>query len=217
MIKTIFFDFDGVLAESVEVKTQAFRKLYLPYGEEIAQIVVNHHLQNGGISRFEKFKIYHQEWLNVQLDNIGMEKITLQFSNFVLEGVVNSTEVKGAFDFLEQNKENFQYYIITGTPTEEMKIILEKRNMDCFFKGVYGSPTKKTDWSEYIIGKEGLDRKSIVFIGDALADYEAAQNSSINFILRETEENLSLFNFFSGQRIKDMTELAQAINNISAC
>jgi HAD superfamily hydrolase (TIGR01549 family) len=217
MIKTIFFDFDGVLAESVEVKTQAFRKLYLPYGEEIAQNVVNHHLQNGGISRFEKFKIYHQEWLNVQLDNIGMEKITLQFSNFVLEGVVNSTEVKGAFDFLEQNKENFQYYIITGTPTEEMKIILEKRNMDCFFKGVYGSPTKKTEWSEYIIGKEGLDRKSIVFIGDALADYEAAQNSSINFILRETEENLSLFNFFSGQRIKDITELAQAINNISAC
>ena len=217
MIKTIFFDFDGVLAESVEVKTQAFRKLFLPYGEEIAQNVVNHHLQNGGISRFEKFKIYHQEWLNVQLDNIGMEKITLQFSNFVLEGVVNSTEVKGAFDFLEQNKENFQYYIITGTPTEEMKIILEKRNMDCFFKGVYGSPTKKTEWSEYIIGKEGLDRKSIVFIGDALADYEAAQNSSINFILRETEENLSLFNFFSGQRIKDITELAQAINNISAC
>ena len=217
MIKTIFFDFDGVLAESVAVKTQAFRKLFLPYGEEIAQNVVNHHLQNGGISRFEKFKIYHQEWLNVQLDNIGMEKITLQFSNFVLEGVVNSTEVKGAFDFLEQNKENFQYYIITGTPTEEMKIILEKRNMDCFFKGVYGSPTKKTEWSEYIIGKEGLDRKSIVFIGDALADYEAAQNSSINFILRETEENLSLFNFFSGQRIKDITELAQAINNISAC
>ena len=217
MIKTIFFDFDGVLAESIDVKTQAFRKLYLPYGEEIAQKVVDHHLQNCGISRFEKFRIYHEEWLNVPLDDTGMVKITQQFSSFVLKGVVNSTEVKGAFDFLEQYNGNFQYYIITGTPTEEMKIILEKRNMEGFFKGVYGSPTKKTEWSEYIIDKAGLDRKSIVFIGDALADYEAAKNSSIHFILRETEENLSLFNFFSGQRIKDMTELAQAINNISAC
>jgi HAD superfamily hydrolase (TIGR01549 family) len=217
MIKNIFFDFDGVLAESVEVKTQAFRKLYLPYGEEIAQNVVKHHLQNCGVSRFEKFRIYHEEWLNVQLDDIGMEKMTQEFSSFVLEGVVNSIEVKGAFDFLKRNKENFQYYIITGTPTEEMKNILEKRNMDCFFEGVYGSPTKKTEWTEYIIDKEGLDRKSIVFIGDALADYKAAKNSNIHFILRETEENISLFSFFSGQRIKDMTELTQAINNISAC
>lgn len=215
MIKTIFFDFDGVLAESVEIKTQAFRNLYLPYGEEIAQNVVNHHLENCGISRFEKFKIYQEIFLNAPLDDYEMAKLTKHFSSFVLEGVINSIEVKGAFDFLKKNKKDFKYYIITGTPTEEMKFILEKRNIANFFKEVYGSPTKKTEWSEYIIEKECLDRKSIVFIGDALVDYEAAKNSSIDFILRETEENSSLFNFFSGQRIKDMTELEQAIKNLS--
>jgi len=215
MIKNIFFDFDGVLAESVDVKTQAFRKLYLPYGDEIAQNVVNHHLENCGISRFEKFKIYQETFLNTPLDNNQLAKLTKQFSSFVLEGVINSIEVKGAFDFLEQNKEFFIYYIITGTPTEEMKFILEKRNMSNFFKEIYGSPTKKTDWCEYIIEKECLDRKSIVFIGDAVVDYEAAKNSSIEFILRETAENEVLFNHFSGQKIKDISELQQAINKIS--
>ena len=37
IIKNIFFDFDGVLAESVNVKTQAFHDLYLPFGEGIAK------------------------------------------------------------------------------------------------------------------------------------------------------------------------------------
>lgn len=39
MIKAIFWDFDGVIAESVNVKTEAFYNLYLPYGIEIAEKV----------------------------------------------------------------------------------------------------------------------------------------------------------------------------------
>ena len=39
--KTLFiFDFDGVLAESVNIKTEAFRSMYTQYGEEIAERVV---------------------------------------------------------------------------------------------------------------------------------------------------------------------------------
>ena len=30
-IKNIFFDFDGVIAESVNAKTDAFEEMYLPY------------------------------------------------------------------------------------------------------------------------------------------------------------------------------------------
>ena len=55
MVKNIFFDFDGVIADSVNVKTEAFEKIYLPYGKEIAEKVINHHRENGGMSRFEKF------------------------------------------------------------------------------------------------------------------------------------------------------------------
>ena len=57
MIKTIFFDFDGVLAESVQVKSQAYYDLYLPYGEETAGKVLQHHIDNGGVSRYEKLKL----------------------------------------------------------------------------------------------------------------------------------------------------------------
>ena len=40
-IRTIIFDFDGVLAESVGVKTRAFAKLYEAYGETVQKAVVS--------------------------------------------------------------------------------------------------------------------------------------------------------------------------------
>jgi len=62
--KNIIFDFDGVLAESVHIKTQAFYKLYEPFGVNVAEKVVQHHKANGGMSRFEKFPYYHKILLN---------------------------------------------------------------------------------------------------------------------------------------------------------
>ena len=51
----LVFDFDGVLADSVDIKADAFAELYSPYGSEIVEQVVAHQLANGGMSRFEKF------------------------------------------------------------------------------------------------------------------------------------------------------------------
>ena len=58
----IIFDFDGVIAESVEIKTEAFRDMYSSYGKDISDSVVDHHLINGGMSRFEKFPLYHNRF-----------------------------------------------------------------------------------------------------------------------------------------------------------
>ncbi|MCX5934210.1 MAG: hypothetical protein NTU99_05390, partial [Pseudanabaena sp. LacPavin_0818_WC45_MAG_42_6] len=48
----IVFDFDGVLVESVDVKTQAFGTLYAEYGDLIVEQVKAYHLLHGGVSRF---------------------------------------------------------------------------------------------------------------------------------------------------------------------
>ena len=45
----IFFDFDGVLVESVEIKNHAFRTLYAEHGEDVVQKVLVHHTENGGL------------------------------------------------------------------------------------------------------------------------------------------------------------------------
>jgi len=51
--KVLIFDFDGVLAETFEVKTEAFASLYKQYGREVIDYIVEHHRANGGMSDFE--------------------------------------------------------------------------------------------------------------------------------------------------------------------
>lgn len=205
-IKYIFFDFDGVLAESVSIKTEAFRQMYLQHGEEFAKRVVDHHVANGGVSRFEKFKIYNGEWLGEEVTPELSKKLAQQFSDLVVEGVINSDEVTGAMDFLNTS-EAYKKYIITGTPTVEIKPILEGRKMDHFFVEAYGSPEKKDYWVKHIMKKENLTSEQCVFVGDALADYNAAKANNLTFILRETEDGKELFKDYTGYRIKDLRTL----------
>ena len=47
---TLVFDCDGVLLDSNKVKTDAFYKSALPYGENAANELVSYHKENGGIS-----------------------------------------------------------------------------------------------------------------------------------------------------------------------
>jgi beta-phosphoglucomutase-like phosphatase (HAD superfamily) len=56
--KIVFWDFDGVIKESVEVKTNAFRDLFQSFGEEVMEKVTMHHINNGGMSRYKKIPIY---------------------------------------------------------------------------------------------------------------------------------------------------------------
>ena len=63
MVKGIIFDFDGVIVDSVEIKGEAFREIYTTYGKEISDKVIEHHELNGGVSRFDKFRFYHNNFL----------------------------------------------------------------------------------------------------------------------------------------------------------
>jgi phosphoglycolate phosphatase-like HAD superfamily hydrolase len=211
-IKNIFFDFDGVLAESVNVKTQAFHDLYLPFSEDIARKVVEHHRAHGGVSRFEKFKIYHQEFLGEIIDDEKVSELANQFSNLVIEGVVNSPEIKGVKVFLEKFYGKINYWIITGTPTEEMKEIAKEREIIQYFEEICGSPTKKYIWTEYLIEKYNLKREETLFLGDAKSDYNASVKSKLHFALRYYNENEKLFKDYEGVKFSDFYDLQNKIS-----
>jgi HAD superfamily hydrolase (TIGR01549 family) len=215
MIRNIFFDFDGVLAESVNVKTEAFRQLYLPHGKEVAEKVVAHHLANGGVSRYEKVKHYHKEFLGEEIGQEKVMELAQGFANLALRGVIEAHEVKGANEFLQKYSPYYKCWIITGTPTGEIREILETKGWDKYFIGSYGSPEKKKHWTEYLLKKYALKKDETVFIGDALADYEAAMHSGLHFILRINDDNASLFDFYEGFKVKDMSELSSQIELIN--
>lgn len=188
----IIFDFDGVLVESVDVKTKAFAQLYGAHGPEIVDRVVRHHLQNGGMSRFDKFRHYHQNFLRIPYDDDIGRELGQQFGELVEEKVVNSDFVPGAVKFLDEFSNRLNLFVASGTPHDELARIISKRKMSSYFQGIYGSPSTKTTIVNTVIKKYNYERNRVLMVGDALADYEAAKHSNIDFVWRQSSDDVVL-------------------------
>ena len=212
-IKNIFFDFDGVIAESVSAKTDAFREMYAPYGEEIANQVVEYHINHGGVSRFEKFKFWEKKFFNKDISEERVDELAKQFSNLVLNKVIVSDEVPGVNAFIKKYSKELNFWIITGTPTSEIEIIVNKRGLTNYFLGIHGSPKNKRYWTEYLLKKHHLKREETFFLGDATTDLDAATFSNLHFALRENEENKEIFKNYKGKRFKDFFEFEETFKN----
>lgn len=181
--QAVFFDFDGVILDSVDVKTRAFANMFQKYGPEVEKAVVQYHLNNGGVSRFDKFRYYYETILQKKIDEKKIEMLSEQFSELVVEEVLASPFIPGAETCLaDLKKQKISCYVVSGTPHEEINLIVEKKGLSEYFKEIHGSPRKKWEICRDIIQKENYDTRKCLFLGDAMSDYEAAKKTGMNFL-----------------------------------
>ncbi|MDB9722957.1 HAD-IA family hydrolase [Candidatus Marinimicrobia bacterium] len=207
MIKGVIFDFDGVIAESVSIKTDAFATLYKSYGEEVINKVIEHHELNGGMSRFKKIKFYHESFIHKKINEKEIEALAEKFSNLVVNKVINAPYVLGVIDYIKECSKKYTLFISTGTPTDEIKKILKGRGLSQYFTKVYGSPESKTVHLRRIIAKYGFNNDELLFYGDSNSDIMAAKNLRIPFILIKNSFNKSIVVSFQGKIINNFMEL----------
>lgn len=200
--KCILFDFDGVICESLREKTNAFYSLYLPFGEDIAQKVIKHHTENMGVSRFEKIKYYHKTFLDSILTTEEVLIFADKFSSLVMQKVIEAPLVGGLTSFLDKYSSSFDFKIITATPSEEIIKIISEKKLSNYFSSLHGSPESKSYWIQSLLSTGTISATNCYFIGDAISDYNAAEENGIPFILRRTDSNSKmatlpkiLFNF----------------------
>jgi phosphoglycolate phosphatase-like HAD superfamily hydrolase len=180
--KAIIFDFDGVIVDSVNIKTKAFAQLYSPFGEQVVRKVINHHELHGGISRFEKLAHYHKTFLNTELNEIELTNLAQVFSSLVFEKVVAAPYILGAEEFLKRYCDRLQFFIATGTPMKEVEKIAEARKLHGYFEELYGSPMEKAECIRIILKKYQFKKTDVLFVGDAKTDFEAAKKFNIDFV-----------------------------------
>ncbi|MDD5503733.1 MAG: HAD family hydrolase [Candidatus Omnitrophica bacterium] len=214
MIKAIIFDFDGVLVESVDIKTKAFRRLFEHEGKEIADMVESYHIANTGVSRFDKFRYFYKTFLKRELRDAEFNDLCKRFSALVKEEVIKAPYVTGAREFLQSRKDFFDFFITTATPQAEMEWIVEQRGISAFFKALYGAPVKKEDAVNDIIRRFALMPDETAYVGDALSDMQAARANSVNFIARVYEANKEMFGSLDCVKINNMTSLDRAIKSL---
>ena len=182
MIRAIIFDFDGVILDSVEIKTKAFARLFEEHGPEVVGQVVAHHLAQGGVSRFRKFAHIYEHILRRPMPDGESERLGGRFSELVFDVVVKAAWIPGAPEFLAQNHTRFRCFVASGTPQEELERIVCLRDLEGYFAGVFGTPATKEEITRAIFAKEGLQNSEALFVGDALTDFNAAKACGVRFV-----------------------------------
>lgn len=212
MIKCIIFDFDGVLVESTDIKTQAFAKLYERYGKEVQEKVVDYHMANAGVSRYEKVRFISLNILKEPICEDSCKNLCDEFSSLVESKVASAPYVKGAKEFLERNVARYSFFVVSATPQEEIERIITKRRDGQFFKAVYGAPVDKTTAVKTVLKVCRAVPSEALYVGDALSDYRAASACGVRFIARIYDKE-DVFDGIECVKIKDLSGLEHVIGD----
>ena len=147
------------------------------------------------------------KFLNKAITKKEITNLANQFSNLVVEKVIDAPYVPGALDYIKKYYKQYKLFVSTGTPTEEIKQILKGRNIKYFFTDVFGSPDKKTVHINNIEINYGLKSNELIFYGDSNSDLDAAENAQIPFVLIKNKFNQTLSNSYGGKIINNFIDL----------
>ncbi|PCJ67876.1 MAG: haloacid dehalogenase [Bacteroidetes bacterium] len=208
-IKLVFFDFDGVVLDSARIKTKAFPVVFAEYPEH-GEAITKYHLDNQGISRYEKFQWIYDTLLEEELTEEKSIELGETFSEIVLDEVLKCDEIPGALEFLNflKNK-SIPAVVASGTPYKELNTIIHKRELDHYFVDVWGSPKLKDEIIEILISIHGLKPEECLFLGDASTDYMAASKMSIPFQAVYSSEMKKYWNEVGESTISNLMELTK--------
>jgi len=92
-LSAVVFDCDGVLIESNAIKTLAFGQTVDEFGQKAMDQLMNHHRENGGISRFKKFEWFYREVVNAPLSDEMMNTLCDRFTQLCIESVLDASKV----------------------------------------------------------------------------------------------------------------------------
>ena len=202
----VIFDFDGVLVESGDIKTEAFLELFAGFPRQ-REAIRSYHLQNVGASRFVKFEYIVRNLLGLPYDEDTQERLSAAFSDLVRHKVVACAFVPGAREMLDHLRGRCRMFVASSTPHAELGWIVEARGLAPYFEGVWGTPRTKVETAQTIAADHGLRGGEVLMVGDGLADYQAAQAAGIDFLARITDENRELWRTMPVTGVRDLHEL----------
>jgi len=182
VIKSIIFDFDGVILDSVGLKSEVFFETFKEFGKDIAKKAVEYHENHGGISRFEKFDYINKKFLNSKLNENDLIILAEKFASIIKKKIFKAPFIKGSYEFISSEHSNYELHIATSTPQNEILDILKKKKIKQYFKQIYGSPLKKTKQVNKILSNSFYKKQEFLLVGDSIEDYKASIDNKVRFL-----------------------------------
>lgn len=174
-LSLLVFDCDGVILESLDVKTKAFYRIGLDFGQEAADRLVVFHRQHGGVSRYEKFAWLYEQYAGRPVTEEEKQTLNKRFVDAALDEISRCETVAGLQETLDAWKGRLPMYVASGAPEEELQYILKLRGLAGYFDGIRGYPPRKELLLDAIVRQCGVAPQSCVMVGDSFTDMRAAE------------------------------------------
>jgi phosphoglycolate phosphatase-like HAD superfamily hydrolase len=214
-VEAIFFDFDGVLVDSVAIKRRAFEEVIAPLAGPMLPECMAFFMTQGGVSRLLKFRHVWSEILKKNPCEESAQRLAEEFALRVFERTCSARPIPGANEFLDRYARTIPCYVISGTPEKELRAIIDRRSMTSYFRGAFGSPASKVEIGRQLLQAERLSPERVSFVGDATTDRDAARQLAVRFIGLHGP-HLSPYLDGSEEMIDDLCSLDQVLWNVSA-
>ena len=184
MIKTIVFDFDGVMVDSRRPKDEIFFRLFVGSPKIPHEIVADVLSRNVG-TRFDILRdiFVRAGAAEAQIPGLVDESVA-QFDALVQEGIAERGLAAGARETIAGLAQKFCLYINSATPEEALHTMVAGLGIGHHFKGVHGMPPAKNKEENLhaILGREGIEAQEAVVIGDGEDDWRSARAVGAHFI-----------------------------------
>lgn len=207
---SLYFDCDGVILDSNEIKSTAFFDVALEFTDEsTAHEFMMYHQKNGGISRFKKFEYLFSSMLKQTSFEPDLEKALKRYGQTVLEKLLVCPMIPGIENFLRDLKDQ-RKYVISGGKQVELEEVFKARGLSLYFEGIYGSPRDKFQLLTDLGLSRGVKNDGTYF-GDSRLDFEAATEFGLDFVFISGKSEFSAWkDYFKDKSIRiahDFNEL----------
>ncbi len=182
MIRAMVFDFDGVILQSASIKTEAMKELFQNEAPSLVEAIVDYHVRNMGISRIVKIRHAYEHILKRFIGESEVQALGRRFSEISFHKILKAPFIPGALEFLESSSDKRSLFVASGSPQEELSEIIRRRNLEKYFRGIYGYPREKIDVLRFLLRDYRLNPHELVFVGDAASDWHAAKAAGVPFI-----------------------------------
>lgn len=180
--KVLFWDFDGVILDSVPIRNEGYWHALKEYPDEQVEKLIRYQQLNGGISRYVKFRYFYEDILGKEISEEKVNSYAKTFSEYMVQRLTDkSLLIDETIRFIENHYESIPMHIVSGSDQEELRFLCKELEIDHFFKSIHGSPTPKIDLVKQVLYLERYHPEDAALIGDSINDYDAARLNGLTF------------------------------------
>ena len=180
--KTILWDFDGVILDSMAVRDWGFKEIFKDFSKEHVIKLLEYHQANGGLSRYVKIRYFYENILGKLISEERVLEYAEAFSVLMKQELTNTDNlIVDAVSFIRENSRKFSFHIVSGSDQAELRFLCKELGLESYFISIHGSPTPKIQLVKTLLEEHGYDNKNTCLIGDSINDFEAAEANDISF------------------------------------